>query len=425
MTAAALDYGAVGQSALRPVSLSSAKNLFALAYLPLAAAPNTYLAPLCVVLFGSLAFVQMMSGSKVHESPPWIIGTFVFLGYMIMTGLVSGLGVAQVFSPSAIRYDANIFYSFLPLFVLGTGAMSLERLDRWARASVVFGVLVYEAFMVALGTGPFTSHNAMGGYYMVLLSYLLARSFSAGWRANLVPLVLASGMLWISASRGSVLGVVGVLAVYAGLRLVPRLTLVALLLVPVVFFAAIDFAYDFWVANSGVYVHNIVHYSEHADTVTEYGGALGDRSATILHRFFFIYPMALDMFYQSPTFGLGFTRFDDYPMRVVEVLPGLRMNVTDAVRHSDLHAHNSYLHVMAEGGLVGLALLAAMLAQVLRAFKGNDVVFLPAAFVVGSLLVASFTEHRLTTPSQAAPAFVIVGLLWAVRCTRRRLAEEA
>ena len=408
----------------RPLSVSDTKNGLALAYLLLASAPNLYLAPLCLVLFGGLAFLQMIGGGRVHNSPPYVLATFLFLVYMVLTGLVSGVGIGEILSPSAIRYDANVFYSFLPLFVLGTGAMKLSTLDVWIRASMFFGALAYLALDVVIGRGAFTSHNAMGGYYMVLVSYLFARSIDTGWWRNLPAIVVGLVMLWLSASRGSVLGLAGVLAIYVGWRMMPRLTLLGLALLPVVFFLALDFAYDFWVANKSIYLHSIGNFSEHADAVSDYGEALGSRSATVLHRAFFIYPMALDMFYQSPVFGLGFTRFDDYPMRVVELVPGVSVNFTAEVRHSDLHAHNSYLHVLAEGGLVGLTLLLAMIAQVFRAFRRHGDLFRLVAFTVGSLLVASFTEHRLTTPSQAAPAFVIVALLWAVRCTRRAEGAE-
>lgn len=406
-----------------PFSLSDGKNAFALLSLLFASAPNLYLAPLFVVLFAGLALVQMLAGGRVHNSPPWIPVTFVFLIYMVLTGIVSGVGLFQILSPSAIRYDANIFYSFLPLFVLGSGRLNLDRLDHWIRASVLFGAALYLVFRVGLEQTPFTSHNAMGGYYMVLVSYLLARYFDRGGRWDLLVIIVGVLMVWISASRGSLLGVLGVMAVYGGWRLVPRLTIVGLICVPVVFFLAMHFAHEVWVANKSIYVHSISDYGEHADAVSEYAEGLGGRSSTILHRVFFIYPMALDMFYQSPIFGLGFTRFDDYPMRIVELWPGVSVNLSPYVRHTDLHAHNSYLHVLAEGGIVGLLLLSGAIAQILRAFRREPDLFMAAAFTVGSLLVASFTEHRLTTPSQAAPAFVIVGLLWAVRCTRRERAS--
>ena len=58
-------------------------------------------------------------------------------------------------------------------------------------------------------------------------------------------------------------------------------------------------------------------------------------------------------FRHSPIFGLGFGSFDDQIPSVVDYF-GLFGQASGAVRnHTDSHAHNSYLNLLAELGIVG------------------------------------------------------------------------
>lgn len=125
--------------------------------------------------------------------------------------------------------------------------------------------------------------------------------------------------------------------------------------------------------------------------------------------------------------GLGFGSYDDQIGHVVSYfdLLGIPSDVT--VEHSDSHAHNSYLNLLAEMGVVGLGLMlnffwkliewsrrgaanAALMAGVqnFAAFR-----FVELASVC--LLVMAATEHRLVSPSNVLILSLVISLLLASR----------
>ena len=76
----------------------------------------------------------------------------------------------------------------------------------------------------------------------------------------------------------------------------------------------------------------------------------------IIMRFAY-YQRAIDDFTLSPIFGTGFARYNDQ-LKIYSGIPNFIYFATSgSVENDDLHAHNSYLHFLAEGGVVGLALM--------------------------------------------------------------------
>jgi O-antigen ligase len=97
------------------------------------------------------------------------------------------------------------------------------------------------------------------------------------------------------------------------------------------------------------------------------------------------------------------------------------------IQHSDSHAHNSYLHFLAELGVVGLGLFLGLWYLVinknLRVFqllkkKGDSsysyILSLVAAASVIDLMVLSFTEHYMAAPTVMIIINSLVGMsMWA------------
>jgi hypothetical protein len=102
---------------------------------------------------------------------------------------------------------------------------------------------------------------------------------------------------------------------------------------------------------------------------------------------------AWEDFKRSPAVGVGFGRFND-ANRVFESV-GIGQVVGKAkVVNNDYHAHNSYLHWLAEGGIVGLAVMAAFWFLVARELDRRDDLmreWILAGIV--SMAVMSLTEH--------------------------------
>ena len=399
------------------VSISHWKNLLALGYIAVSAAPALYLPPVILVAMVGLAMLQCIYLESTHAAAPYVGPLLLLLGYAVASAMGSGVGLLQLFSYDAIRYDANIFYSTLPLILLGSGEMTLARLDKWIGNTAIVGTLAYIVCPLA-GLDLFESHNAAGGFYMILLAYLVGRAVVDGLRDRFVPLLATMVALLLSDSRGSVVAVAVAVVLRLSRTRHPRVTLVAVAVIVGALLAGLAVCHQIWVDNGSIFLYDYSDFGSVADGLSFDEIALGERPGTILHRLFFLYPMAIDLFLQSPIFGVGFTRFDDFPVQIQGVAGVLAFN-HGPVQHTNLHAHNSYLHIAAETGIVGLCLLYRFLSGMFRTFKAHADLFAIVEVVLSSLMLASMTEHRLTTPSQAAPAFIIVALLWATVRARR------
>jgi O-antigen ligase len=136
---------------------------------------------------------------------------------------------------------------------------------------------------------------------------------------------------------------------------------------------------------------------------------------------FAAYQQALADFADSPLIGIGFGRFnDDW-----DTCSGIRHFVCIATKgevvNLDTHAHNSYLHFLAEGGVVGLFLMLGVWVATFRWAGGMRRRFGEAS-QVGALAQAiqacivvvfffSLTEHAMGMASSPLTVFTMVGLL--------------
>lgn len=399
------------------LSVSSVKNALALGYLATSVAPALYLPPVMLVLMLALAAIETLFLKVPHARAPYVRPLTALLAVMFVSALASGLGPADILAYDAIRYDSNILYSAIPLFVLGSGDFNLRRLDRWIRNIVIWGAVAYVALPL-VGFQPYESHNAAGGFFMVLLAYLVGRAIVAGFAGRWAAIAIGAIALVLTDSRGSIIAILAAVAYDWSSRRWPRLSRTLLLAFVAVLVCGLAAAYYVWQEMGAPIVYDYSEFSSVSDQLPTDMMSLGERPGTIMHRLFLLYPMAIDMFLQSPIVGIGFTRFDDFPVQISGIPGVLAMNTATPI-HSNLHAHNSFLHIAAENGIVGLALLFLTIRAIYRTFASREL-YTPVAMILGSLLFASLTEHRLTTPSQAAPAFVIVGLLWACQRSRRQ-----
>ena len=80
------------------------------------------------------------------------------------------------------------------------------------------------------------------------------------------------------------------------------------------------------------------------------------------------------------------------------------------------HAHNSYLHILAELGFLGLILIFCILCEVnsmIKKLPNYERLLLTSCLF--AMIISSFTEHRLTTPSQALPFYFLLSLFYGKR----------
>ncbi|WJH37252.1 O-antigen ligase family protein [Paenibacillus sp. CC-CFT747] len=186
-------------------------------------------------------------------------------------------------------------------------------------------------------------------------------SFSIGYfiqtrrKLYLLLTVANSVGLYASDSRGSILAIVIAIIIVIILRNKLALPITIALIVFQVGMMA------FFYQNS--HPEDFLH--PEASDIQKYSIEGIKRSNTVIERGFFIWPKAIYLFLHSPIFGTGFGSFNDTPYELNGGIPYVfQFNNTSNHYFNDGHAHHTFLHVLAETGLVGLGLLLLLLFQI-------------------------------------------------------------
>jgi O-antigen ligase len=123
-----------------------------------------------------------------------------------------------------------------------------------------------------------------------------------------------------------------------------------------------------------------------------------------------LWPRALNMFFESPYVGVGFGAYNDIPFKPEGLSGFFSWSRPLIYVNSNSHAHNSYFHIAAEMVILGLFMVYKFIGAIFTASErlgskiDHDIVF----YIVWVLLIMSLSEHRLFSPSNALPVFIIV-----------------
>jgi O-antigen ligase len=252
-----------------------------------------------------------------------------------------------------------------------------------------------------------------GGITAIVL--FMTRANRGRWRWLLIVAALAAVLL--SNSRASLVGLLA-----AGLFLAAwRVEITRLVkLVVVVVVAAIGLVV--FVPRVGDTVGSLLDddFQEQVSVVYSGGNRLSTSTAeaNILRRVA-NYSNAQRFIASSPLIGIGAWRYDDE----LGSRTGVERIAAPYVRgervHSDGHAHNVYLHIAAETGLVGLAFFAALWIGLLVAIRRADrrrprpdelSPWLLAAWCgIAFGLGVSISDIGLINPALAFPLLIVVG----------------
>ena len=323
------------------------------------------------------------------------------------------------------RHDGNFFVSYAPI-IAGCAYVHRWDLNKILRRFYVFAVLVNVPFylwyvaqngLLTIFRHPsatfgsyFIARNAAGGFLAVLLCLGIACYAMKRSRGMLMLMGANALMLFSTYSRGSMFGILVLMPyLFFGRKRWMFATLVGGLIAASLFIAA-------------YHTHGSVDYMGYQFNIEN----PDEKVANLDIRYEWLWPRALAYFLQSPIFGMGFGSFDDNISLVVHYFGLFGQAVGINANHSDSHAHNSYLNILAELGVIGLILMLTFYWRLvgwcqrgaITAVRENGRNFIAYRFIELAsvcLLAMSATEHRLTTPSNMLPIALVISLLLASR----------
>ena len=132
---------------------------------------------------------------------------------------------------------------------------------------------------------------------------------------------------------------------------------------------------------------------------------------------------ATKRFLASPLFGMGWGRFNDLNTLFIEAPPLISIAAGGGKKLSPETAHNSYFHLAAESGLIGLILYLSLwvalylrcqwACRVLVQVRDLKAFFVAAQGMIVFILTCALTGHAVGSPSVLLPTMVILGLATA------------
>jgi len=334
-------------------------------------------------------------------------------------------------NPFAVQSLLTLGFGVLTADVTAAQITDQRRLLFVICAVLLAAVLVCISGLIALGssilsnmTGSLHDHQLFGAFLTIPLLLSLALSFGAGiqWQrvaGEAVLLVCLAG-LWESQNRSAWLGLVVSLVVFAVLAAVVARSRVQ---APRVRAGAFIPAILLLVAVLGV-----VGLSPDRDTVfarIQSAGSAGGNAHDSLHWRKGVWAGTRQMIAEKPLLGWGTGSF-----------PAVHQPFTHTGHRADEvytkgpsiedEAHNSYLQLWAELGVVGLALWLAALVSFLiagiRALKRYPARSLPQWALIGCLsaltgqMVDALANPAWQFANVALPLWIILGLIAALTC---------
>ena len=400
---------------------------------------------LLIGLFGTvtnLIFISPLPSLLAFAILPYLLSrhsTFVlpkFNYYLYLYFLYSIAGIL-IYHPSSFlsfgfyRYDGNFIISYLPLLLVPFFSYNIP-VDRLFKrflifATVVNGIafglnLVLTNFAAIIDWnnpetffhGFFKSTNGAGGFISLVLSLNIVLYLKERKRRWLYLIGINLLFLVSTTSRGSMLGLVAGFAFFYFDRInktyLIKLSLLAIVLVQGTILYFTYPIYQTYVRDADPSMGGANSY------ISPLYGEVTTKSANLLIRVMETWPRGVDTFIHSPLIGAGFGSVNDVPFRYAGIPYVVSLNAQPNKVFNDAHAHHSYLHILGEQGLIGLGIFLVFWYSVYNYLRksSDDSVrnFLLVSFF--NLSIMSFTEHRITSPSNALP-FVIALCIYTLK----------
>jgi len=343
-------------------------------------------------------------------SPKLLIILLIIYIYFLLSYIFSLQSLSKLFTYSFLRYDGNFFTCYFLFFVFAIPFVDYEKvLNLFFKflfftftSFALFGILEYffrfSSYMIyndGTTAGDMfvalnKAHNATGSVYTVvclfLLIFLLKEKNKNIRIIYIISFIICFTGLILTKSRGGYTGFFfGMLFVFwFHFKSIKKFFLST--------FAMI------------ICIAPIVYFTGTFKRIIEIFKITLTSNVRLK-----LWEKALIFFSNSPIFGIGFGRFNDLGANEINTLNGIRGLVAfyrgpNAVYNSS-HAHNSYLHFLAETGIIGLGLVVCFwvfcFIIIFKAFKSSSTIFKEKIYLCSltgiiTIGVLALTEHYLS-----------------------------
>jgi O-antigen ligase len=327
------------------------------------------------------------------------------LGAVAQTALlVEGAALAALAARAARAGAGSRLASAMLLGAAGAAALSVYRLLEIALRQPQLGEALSALVLRTRIAPQYTDLNAAGSYFALVGVLVVALAGRGSARAIFASLTAAALVfaLWLSGSRialgAALAAAVAFFAIRPGAmhRAVHRkpfvLIATAALLVAIV---AAPFAYT-----------------------SARNGTLGYSVFTRVE----LFKAGMRMVAERPMFGVGTTQFYDSFARYASPALLDEFRIQLGVPVTKENAHNNFLQIFAELGVIGLAAFLAILIFSLRgSMATDDRLRRGAALAVLAYLLTCMAGHPLLIPLAAYPFWMVVGLTAGLRPAAERM----
>lgn len=343
----------LGYAALATANVRLGLSLFVViasfALLPVPLGPTASLTKIAGLVLALAWFASVASGESpgrglLDEQPAIVLLIVAFLAWVIVTSV-------WAMSPGTVFGDAGRYALNALLFLIACGVLRKRRDVMWVIAAFLAGAAISAAWGIvvppastastdlARASGTIGDPNETAAVLVAALPLAIALAAGRGWPPALRWLGAATAGLSVagvllSASRGGFVALIVVLAV--ALVLAGRWRAKLLLVVPVVVLVCGGYL----LANPAV-----------LQRVTASDGGTGRTD---------LWAVALRMIEDRPVLGVGAGNFANTSIRYL--LRSGALKRSDLIANTPKVAHNTYLTVIAELGVVGALLFGALLA---------------------------------------------------------------
>jgi len=388
-----------------------------IAFLPVFILMNRfpYLSIFSILLLLLLSVVHFLKNRVISQQHIRInILLFSICFYLIFSYLISKQPIVNLFEYGFIRYDGNFFFSYITFFILAIPFLNYRKALRiyfqfLFIAFVFFAVIGFFEFINGMSSfivrvddvyvGPMfvalnNSHNATGSVFSIVSIFAFAFFLESDNKEKIAYgciSILSFVALIMTKSRGSlvafIIGVFFLLVIGSKsvLKFLRNILVLAAIIVPLVF-----------VTGTFGRIMQIFHIYD-LSTLTRFS----------------LWEKAILLFKQSPILGIGFARYNDVPWNFDKVpltgSPGiLSLYTSGNYIFNDTNAHSSYLHFLAETGVVGLILILTFwifcLVIIFKAYRRtvdnfSRKVYLSIIGGIVTLFILSITENYMTAPT--------------------------